>query len=161
MKIIVLGVGNIILSDEGVGVRAVEELERRFAFPDYVELIDGGTSGMETMGSLSNADHVLILDAVNTGAAPATVVKLSGAEVPKFFSLKMSPHQVSLSDVLATLEFAGEAPRDVTVLGVVPVSLDNSLDLTPEVAAKLPQLVEMALEELRSWGVTLEELPGT
>lgn len=153
MKIIVLGVGNIILSDEGVGVRAVEELERRFAFPDYVELIDGGTSGMETMGSLANADHVLILDAVNTGAAPATLVRLSGAEVPKFFSLKMSPHQVSLSDVLATLEFAGEPPRDVTVLGVVPVSLDNSLDLTPAVAAQLPKLVEMALAELRAWGV--------
>lgn len=153
MKIILLGVGNIILSDEGVGVRAVEEIERRYRLPDYVELIDGGTSGMEVMGNLSHAEHVLILDAVRTGAAPATVVKLTGAEVPKFFSMKMSPHQVSLSDVLATLEFAGESPGSVTVIGVVPVSLDNSLDLTPQVAAKLPQLVEMALEELRGWGV--------
>lgn len=160
MKIIVLGVGNLILSDEGVGVRAVEELERRFSFPEYVELIDGGTSGMEVMGNLSHADHVLILDAVKTGAPPATLVRLSGDEVPKFFSLKMSPHQVSLSDVLATLEFAGESPGSVTVLGVVPVSLDNSLELTPRVAAKLPQLVAMAVEELRSWGVALEEIPG-
>ncbi len=160
MRIVLLGVGNIILSDEGVGVRAVEEIERRYRLPDTVELIDGGTSGMEVMGNLSHADHVLILDAVRTGAAPATVVKLTGAEVPKFFSMKMSPHQVSLSDVLATLEFAGESPGSVTVIGVVPVSLDNSLDLTPEVAAKLPQVVEMALEELRSWGVTLEEIPG-
>ncbi|MBS4095905.1 MAG: HyaD/HybD family hydrogenase maturation endopeptidase [Sulfuricella sp.] len=157
MKIIVLGVGNIILSDEGVGVRAVEEIERRYRFPDYVELIDGGTSGMEVMGNLSHADHVLILDAVNTGAAPGTVVKLSGAEVPKFFSMKMSPHQVTLSDVLATLEFAGESPGSVTVIGVVPVSLDNSLDLTPQVAACLPQLVALALDELRTWGVTVEE----
>lgn len=160
MKIIVLGVGNLILSDEGVGVRAVEEIERRYRLPDTVELIDGGTSGMEVMGSLSHADHVLILDAVKTGAPPGTVVKLSGAEVPKFFSLKMSPHQVSLSDVLATLEFAGESPGSVTVIGVVPVSLDNSLDLTPQVAAKLPQLIEMAIAELRSWGVVLEEIPG-
>jgi hydrogenase maturation protease len=157
MKIVVLGVGNLLLSDEAVGVRAVEEIERRYHLPEHVELIDGGTSGMEVMGSLAHADQVLILDAVKSGAAPATLVKLVGAEVPKFFSLKMSPHQVSLADVLATLEFAGESPKNVTVLGVEPVSLEYALGLTPAVAERLPQLVETAIGELRGWGVAVEE----
>lgn len=161
MKIVVLGVGNILLSDEGVGVRAVEEIERRYRLPDSVELIDGGTSGMEVMGSLAHADHVLILDAVKSGSAPASLVRLSGAEVPKFFSLKMSPHQVSLADVLATLEFAGESPKNVTVLGVEPESLEYNLGLTPAVAARLPQLVDMAVAELRGWDVAVEEIQGS
>lgn len=157
MKIVVLGVGNLLLSDEAIGVRAVEEIERRYRLPEHVEVIDGGTSGMEVMGSLAHADQVLILDAVKSGAAPASLVKLSGAEVPKFFSLKMSPHQVSLADVLATLEFAGESPKNVTVLGVEPVSLEYNLGLTPAVAERLPQLVETAIGELRGWGVAVEE----
>lgn len=161
MKIVVLGVGNLLLSDEAVGVRAVEEIERRYRLPEHVEVIDGGTSGMEVMGSLAHADQVLILDAVKSGAAPASLVKLSGSEVPKFFSLKMSPHQVSLADVLATLEFAGESPKNVTVLGVEPVSLEYALGLTPAVAERLPQLVAMALDELRGWGVAVEEIQGS
>lgn len=161
MKIVVLGVGNLLLSDEGIGVRAVEEIERRYRLPEHVELIDGGTSGMEVMGSLAHADQVLILDAVKSGKPPATLVKLAGAEVPKFFSLKMSPHQVTLADVLATLEFAGESPANVTVLGIEPVSLEYDITLTPAVAERLPQLVEMAIAELRGWGVAVEEIQGS
>ena len=103
MRIVVLGVGNILLSDEGVGVRTVQKLEEDYLIPDGVEVIDGGTTGMEMLDDLGHADHLIIVDAMRSGKPPATITRLAGAEVPVFFRTKLSPHQVGLSDVLATL----------------------------------------------------------
>src|SRR5574340_711188 len=123
MRIVVLGVGNILLSDEGVGVRAVESLKRDYRLPPEVEVIDGGTSAMEMLDDLAHADHLVIVDAVRSGKPPATLVRIAGDDVPVFFKTKLSPHQIGLSDVLATLALTGEAPGGVTVIGVEPVSL--------------------------------------
>ena len=156
MKIIVLGVGNILLSDEGIGVRAVECLSRDYRLPSGVEVIDGGTTGMEMLEDLAHADHIVIVDAVRAGQAPASIVRLAGEQVPVFFRTKLSPHQIGLSDVLATLELTGEQPGGVTVIGVEPVSLETSMALSPEVEALLPQVVEMVVAELRGLGLAVE-----
>ena len=96
MRAVVLGVGNIILTDEGAGVRAVEALERGWKLPENVLAIDGGTSGMEMIEELSNLDFLIVLDVVKTGAAPGTVVRIAGEEIPVFFRKKLSPHQIAL-----------------------------------------------------------------
>lgn len=160
MKIIVLGVGNTLLSDEGIGVRAVECLSRDYHLPPGVEVIDGGTTGMEMLEDLAHADHIVIVDAVRAGQPPASIVRLAGEQVPVFFRTKLSPHQIGLSDVLATLELTGEQPGGVTVIGVEPVSLATSMALSSEVEALLPRLVEMVAAELRGLGlaVTRNEL---
>jgi len=156
MRIVVLGVGNILLSDEGIGVRAIEKLQHDFDLPPEVVVIDGGTTGMEMLEDLSKADHIIILDAIRGGKAPASIIKLVGDQVPVFFKTKLSPHQIGLSDVLATLAFIGEQPGGVTVIGVEPVSLETGMTLTPQVEACLPVLMEMVIEVLRELGVAVK-----
>jgi hydrogenase maturation protease len=156
MRIVVLGVGNILLSDEGIGVRAIEMLQRDFQLPPEVVVIDGGTTGMEMLEDLSNADHIIIIDAVRSGKAPATVVRLADEQVPQFFRTKLSPHQIGLADVLATLALMGQQPGGVTVIGVEPVSLQTSLSLSPQVEARLPELMDLLVTELHELGVAVK-----
>lgn len=155
LRTVVLGIGNIILSDEGVGVRAAEALQAAFELPADVEVIDGGTAGMELLGPLAGIDLLLVLDAIKAGREPGTVVTLVGAEVPVLFRSKLSPHQIGISDVLAGLEFSGEAPRDLVLIGCEPDSLELGLELTPAVAAQVPEMVRLAVAELARRGVLL------
>jgi hydrogenase maturation protease len=153
MRVLVLGVGNVLLTDEGVGPHTITELTRRYEFPPEVRLIDGGTSAMELLDDMARNDLLLIVDAVRTGAPPGTLVKLEGEQVPKFFTTKLSPHQVGLSDVLATLMLTGESPKETVIVGVVPDSLKLAMELSPTVAPVVPQVIETVLGELRRIGV--------
>jgi hydrogenase maturation protease len=153
MRFIVLGVGNILLSDDGIGVWTINKLQHEFALPPEVVVIDGGTTGMEMLEDLSNADHLIIIDAVRSGNAPGAIVRLSGEQVPVFFRTKLSPHQIGLSDVLATLELTGEQPGGITVIGIEPVSMETAMSLSPQVEARLPLLMDLVVMELRELGV--------
>lgn len=157
MGVVVLGIGNILLSDEGVGVRVVEQLERNFVLPATVNVIDGGTCGMEMLEQLENLDALIVVDCVRHGQPPATPVLLKGDVVPVFFKTKLSPHQVGLSDVLASLEFTGKAPQYTAIVGIQPVSMELGLDLTPQVAARVPELVATTVAELRGLGCDVRE----
>lgn len=145
---LVLGLGNILLSDEGVGVRAVEALVEQVPLPPDVEVLDGGTSGMDLLDQIAGRARLIVVDAVRTGRPPASVVRLAGDEVPAFFSAKLSPHQLGLSDVLAVLRLMDAAPAEITVIGVEPVSLDLGLDLSPAVAASLAEVLALLRTEL-------------
>lgn len=158
MRAVVLGIGNTILTDEAAGVRAVEALERGWKLPDNVMAIDGGTSGMEMIEDLSNLDLLIVLDVVKTGAAPGTVVKIEGDEIPVFFRSKLSPHQIALPDVLASLELLDTMPKEIVVLGVEFISLELGMEMTPTVAEKVPVLAAMAAAELAARGYALEPL---
>jgi len=155
VRTVILGIGNTILSDEGVGVHAAEALQRRFTIPEGVEVIDGGTAGMELLDPLTGVDLLLVLDAVKAKRAPGELVVLAGKEVPVFFRAKLSPHQVSICDVLASLEFAGNPPKDIVLVGVEPESFELGMELTPTVAASLPGMVERATAELAQRGIHL------
>ncbi len=159
MRAVVLGIGNTILSDEAAGVRAVELLEQAYQVPANVQVIDGGTSGMEMMEDLSNLDFLIVIDVVKTGAAPGTVVRIAGDEIPVFFRHKLSPHQIGLPDVLASLELLDSMPKEIVVLGVEPVSLELGMEMTATVAEKVPLLVDKAVAELLARGYLLEALP--
>lgn len=150
--VLVLGMGNLLLEDEGLGVRALEILQQRYEIPPEVELLDGGTTGMGLLDDISGRKHLIVLDAVQTGDPPGTLVRLAGDDVPVYFSMRISPHQLGLSDVLATLELSGEKPAEVVVLGLVPQSLEMSLELSELIRGKLDGLVQAALEELAGLG---------
>ena len=158
MRAVVLGIGNTILTDEAAGVRAVELLEQRYQIPEDVLVIDGGTSGMEMIEDLSDLDFLIVIDVVKTGAAPGTVVKIAGDEIPVFFRRKLSPHQIALPDVLASLELLDSMPKEIVVLGVEPISLELGMEMTPTIAEQVPVLVEMAVAELRARGYQLNAL---
>ena len=158
--VLLLGMGNILLEDEGLGIRALELLEQKYEIPPQVELMDGGTTGMGLLDDISGRQHLLVLDAVQTGEAPGTLVKLAGDEVPVYFEMRISPHQMGLSDVLATLELSGEKPADVTVLGMVPQSLEMCLELSELISERLDSLVDAAVKELDSLGYPLRSKPS-
>ena len=142
MRAVVLGVGNILLSDEGIGVHAVRALEARYELPPEAAAIDGGTSAMDCLDQLASADLLLIADCVRGGREPGTLVRLGDGELHAFFKTKISPHQVGLSDVLAALNFHGLAPARTVLIGAEPKSFALGLEPTPELAAKLPAIVE-------------------
>ena len=150
--VLVLGMGNILLEDEGLGVRALERLQRDYEFPTEVELLDGGTTGMGLLDDIAGREHLIVLDAVQNGEAPGTLVILRQDEVPAYFGLRVTPHQLGLSDVLATLELTGDRPAGVTVLGLVPASLEMSLELSEPIQGRLEELVEAAVRELETLG---------
>ncbi|MGE5516944.1 MAG: HyaD/HybD family hydrogenase maturation endopeptidase [Bacteroidota bacterium] len=156
MRVVVLGVGNILMSDEGVGVHAVEALTSQYSIPDEVEVIDGGTSGMDCLDRIADADLLLIADCMRSkDKAPGTITRLADDEINAWFKTRISPHQVGLSDVLAACCFHGISPKKVVLVGVQPASFETCMDLTPTVAAVLPQVIDRLVEEVAAMGIRL------
>ena len=154
MNVLVLGIGNILLSDEGAGVRAVEELRNRYDCPDTVEIVDGGTVGFELLPYFEDRSHILILDAVNTGNKPGTIVRID--DPPAFLQRKISPHQIGLADVLGLALITDSMPQNITLFGIEPKELSTGLDLSTEVARNLSQLVDMVVAELKAIGIKVQ-----
>lgn len=155
MSILVLGVGNILLTDEGIGVRVIEALEQRYALPEGVEVLDGGTAGMELLDTMANRTHLIIVDAVvSRKSEPGALLILRDDEVPTLFNNKISPHQLGLSDVLSALRFTDEFPGSITLVGIIPESLEPHIGLTPVVQASLEPALAAVLSALQSAGVT-------
>ncbi len=153
MNILVLGIGNLLLGDEGAGVRVVEALDRRFILSPPVEILDGGTSGMALMETMAGRDSLIVADAVHTGAAPGSVTVLRDREVPALFSRKISPHQLGLSDVLTALRLTDEFPGQLTLVGIEPQSLAPGIGLTPAVTAAIEPALAQILALLALAGV--------
>ncbi len=160
MRAVVLGVGNLILADEGVGVRVAESFERAYLPPAGVTVIDAGTASMEMLEDLSHLDFLLVVDAIAAGKAPGELVRLAGDEVPVFFRRNLSPHGIGLSDVLASLEFLGAEPKETVIIGVQPLSMELSTELTPTVAARVPELVAQVIAELSQRGLAPQPRPA-
>ncbi|MCP3849197.1 MAG: HyaD/HybD family hydrogenase maturation endopeptidase [Gammaproteobacteria bacterium] len=156
-NILVIGMGNVLMQDEGVGVRAVEELENRYYIPEGVTVVDGGTTGMELFNPIRACDQLIVADAVNTGASYGSLVRIANEEIPQFFQTKLSNHQLGLSDLLALLALKGETPEYVAVIGMVPHSLETRLGLTDEAKKGLNGMVAMLVKELTDLGVTLKK----
>lgn len=161
MDILVLGIGNVLLTDEGIGVRALKELERKFSFPANVELLDGGTAGIELLRHIRNRDYLIILDAMKCGQKPGTVVRVEGDDVPAAFRTRISPHQLGLSDLLAAAMLTDELPKNLVLFGVEPESIDIGLELTETVEANLEKLLDAVTDELRATGSTLVPVETT
>lgn len=151
-KVVVLGVGNLLMTDEGLGVHAVNALEAGYDFPPGVACVDGGTSTQELLGDLEHLDHLLIIDAVNAAKPPASIIRLEDAEVPAAFTTKLSPHQVGIADLLAMLKFKGCEPKHVVLFGVEPAVLELNMELSPQVAAVLPEVLRQVVAELTKLG---------
>ena len=155
-KILLIGLGSVLMQDEGIGVRVVELIESRYEIPDTLEIMDGGTTAMDLLEPMRNRQQVIIVDAINTGAAPGTRIRIENQDIPQFFQTKISNHQLALSDLLATLRLTEQSPGNVVVLGLVPYHLENKLLLSSESENKLEEMIEMTLEELSRHGIKLE-----
>jgi hydrogenase maturation protease len=154
-RVLILGLGNILLQDEGLGVRTVEMLTTGYRLPPEVQTLDGGVMGLDLLPYFDGVTDLLILDAVQAGQSAGTLLRLEGDAIPAALSAKMSMHQVSLQELLALASFQGILPTHVVLLGLEPASLDWGLGLTPVVASRLDLLVAAAVSELQSWGLSL------
>lgn len=153
-EITILGVGNILLSDEGVGVRVVEYLDQRYSFPDNVRLVDGGVLGVRLMGIIGTTDFLIVVDAVCNRGAPGALYRLSDEQVPRRVLAKQSMHQLDLPEVLALCTAIDKNPR-VVVVGVEPEDITTmDVALTPTIAARVPDLAAMVLAELDALNIS-------
>ncbi len=159
-RVLVLGAGNLLLSDDGLGVHAIRRLRELAALPEEVQVLDGGTLGLDLLYHLEGVARLLIVDAVKAGRPPGTLARLSGDEVPAYFSRKISPHQIGLPDLLLAARLRDLYPQEVVVLGLEPASLAVGLELSPEVASQLDPLVSQVLQELARWGLDVRRRAG-
>jgi len=147
---VVIGVGNTILSDEGVGVHAARLLQSDPRVPAGVTILDGGTIGLELIPYASDASRVLLLDAMNSGKAPGTLARMTGRDLLGTTG-GWSAHQLGVADLIAALFLVSTLPQEIVVLGVQPANTDWGTSLSPEVEAALVPLVDAALVQLQIW----------
>lgn len=159
-RILVLGVGNILYTDEGFGVRVVEELEQRYEFSSNVELMDGGTLGTKLMGPIMEADALVIVDIVLNDGKPGDIHRLLGSDLSKSLAFKNSMHQTDLLDVLANCKLVGQCPEpdQVVLVGVEPEDYETmSTELSQALEGRLPEVLETVLKEIKAVGGSCRE----
>jgi hydrogenase maturation protease len=149
---LVLGVGNTLMGDEGVGVHVIERLLAGYKIPNEVQVLDGGVLGMDLLYYLEGIENLLLIDAVEAHKEPGTIIRLEGDEVPAFLSMKISPHQVGVPDMLAVAKIKGVYPKRIVLWGIQPQILDMGLEMSPLIESKVDTLVNNAVDQLKVWG---------
>jgi len=150
--IMVLGVGNILFTDEGLGIRAIEKLMDRYEFPENVSIQDGGVLGINLLGIISEADYLIVVDAIKNGGNPGTLYRLEGDEIPKRILAKNSLHQVDLLEALTLCQILDKVPETV-ILGIEPKDIKTTgIELTAPIQERIESLIDMVLRELDGLG---------
>jgi len=150
--VLVLGLGNVVCTDDGAGIAAIHKLIREYELPEGVLALDGGTLGLSLLPLVDSADQVILVDAVNADGPAGTLVRIEGDEVAPAVYERLSPHQIGVADLLAGASLLDKYPERVLILGVVPESIELGLERTPAVDAAIPELVQRVVEELAALG---------
>ena len=153
MKIAVVGVGNILLKDEGIGVKVVKELENKFSFPADITLIDGGTAGHHLVNMVVDFDVIIVVDAVQGGESPGTIYRFTMDQIPFEVTTHLSVHQVGVQEALRQVKLLGKQQK-VVFIGVEPQDISPwGMELSPVIEEKTPKLITLVLEELEKCGI--------
>lgn len=151
-KILVLGIGNLLLRDEGVGIQVVNELITRYQFSENVDLVDGGTLGSRLIGVMSDCEVLIVVDAVKNGGPPGTLYRLEGEDLSLNSPTKHSLHEASFLETLLQCRFLGYEFKTV-IIGIEPEDISPwSDELTPPVQSRVPELVRAVLAEINRAG---------
>ncbi len=151
-RCIVLGLGNTLNRDEGLGVHALHRLEEQLGEVQGVELLDGGVLGLNLLMLVEDCRWLLILDAVNAGKAPGTLIELAKEQIPLFAGVRMSEHQITFQEVLGLASIRGHLPEYLHLIGIQPADLSIGVELSPVVASAMPSVVAQAVAVLSRWG---------
>jgi hydrogenase maturation protease len=149
---VVLGAGNPLMGDDGLGIEVLEAITTKWLEAPDMRFLDGGIWGMRLLPHIEEADRLLVIDAMRTGATPGTLVRLEREEIPRHLRTKISPHQIDLSEVFAVAELRGTFPREAVVLGIEPAEIDTYLEISREVIVSVPSLITAVEEQLEAWG---------
>jgi hydrogenase maturation protease len=150
MGTLVLGLGNLVHADDGVGVHAIHRLQGDSHVPAGVVMMDGGTQGLSLVPHISGFQRLLVIDAVDTGQQPGTLIRLEGNALEKLPG-KASVHQLGFADLMVALKLLRQSPEEIVVIGVQPQSTDWSVELTAPVRQSLDELLAVVIAQLRSW----------
>jgi len=151
-RTVVIGLGNPLMGDDGLGLTALARLRAEWNLPSDVELIDGGTCGMNLLPIIEDAERVLLIDAIEAGAAPGTEIVIARERLPRYLSTKLSSHQVDLRDVLALAELRGTLPQETAAVGLQPACVEMSDKLSDPLCGRINDLVTRVVGVLESWG---------
>lgn len=155
--VMILGVGCILYSDEGFGIRVVEELQRRYTFPENVSVVDGGVLGLNLLGVMSEADQLIVVDAIRNHGKPGDLYRLEGEAIPARARAKNSLHQVDFLEALTMCQALDKVPETV-IVGVEPRDIDTmSIELTDATHCRVEPMIEMVLAELTRLGVPYQQ----
>lgn len=150
-RITILGIGNSIFSDEGVGVHVLPLLEEMFRDDAGVEIIEGSTDGMKLLGPVEDTDHLIVIDAINAGKQGGTIISLEGDEIPAYFGIKMSIHQLGFQEVLFAAKLRERYPKNIVMLGMQPSCLELGVQLSAVNQSKLTDLAEAIRHQVMLW----------
>lgn len=150
--LLVLGLGNVLLEDDGVGAAAVALLLEQYAPPEGVRVLDGGTLGLWLLPYLEDAEIVILVDAIKADGPPGSAVRLEGTDVAPAVATRLSPHQIGVADLLDGARWLDRYPDRLVLLGIVPESMELAVGLSPRVRAALPDLVDRIVDETRTMG---------
>ncbi|HTA42055.1 MAG TPA: HyaD/HybD family hydrogenase maturation endopeptidase [Bryobacteraceae bacterium] len=153
MSTLVLGLGNLVHSDDGAGVHAIHRLQKDERVPADVVLIDGGTQGLSLLPHISGFRRMLVIDAIDAGEAPGTLLRVEGRALENMPG-KPSVHQLGFADLMVTMKLLGDVPEEIVVLGVQPESTEWSVELSASVAKTMDSLIDAAIMQLHSWQLT-------
>jgi hydrogenase maturation protease len=148
---VVMGLGNLLNKDEGLGVQALKLLDAQLGKQSDFELLDGGVLGLNLLMIVEECSHLLILDAVNVGKPAGTVVELRKDEIPLYAGIKLSQHQITFQEVLGLANIRGYLPEHLHLVGIQPEDISIGLDLSPTIELALPEVVSKALIVLENW----------
>jgi hydrogenase maturation protease len=155
--IMVLGIGCILFRDEGFGVRVVQKLQAQYDFPDHVSLIDGGVLGVNLLGVMSEADYLIVVDAIRHKGAPGDVYRLEKSQIPDRIRAKNSLHQIDFLEALTLCQALDKVPETV-IVGIEPEDIDTlSIELSPVVLRQVEPVMAMVLSELERLGVCCQK----
>ncbi len=147
----IIGIGNTLFTDEGVGVHLLEYLRKVLPESENLEIIEGATDGIKLLQPVEESDYLIFLDAINAGKEPGTVIVLKDDEVPRYFGVKMSVHQMGLQDIVNAAYLRDSLPEEMYLIGIQPESLEVGFEVTECVAKKIPELVELVVNQVEIW----------
>lgn len=152
--IMILGIGNLLFTDEGFGIRVLQKLLEGWEFPENISLVDGGVLGLNLLGIISEADHLIVLDAIRNRGKPGDLYRLEGNAVPERVRAKNSLHQVDFLEALTLCRALDRSIPETVILGVEPQDIETlSIKLTPVTADRIEPVLDMVFNELRRLNV--------
>lgn len=155
--VMILGIGCLLFSDEGFGVRVVQKIQEQYELPENVSIIDGGVLGLNLLGVISEADQLIVVDAIRNKGRPGDLYRLEREAIPERIRAKNSLHQVDFLEALTLCQALDKVP-EVVLLGVEPQDIETlSIDLTPITQNQLDNMVHMVLHELDRLNISYQK----
>ena len=150
-RITILGIGNTLYTDEGLGVHALAALEETYGTDRQVQLIDGSTDGMSLLGPVEDTDYLIVIDAINAGKEGGHIIELHGDDIPAYYGIKMSIHQLGFQEVLLASKLRERYPKNIVMIGMQPTSLELGIGLSETNEAQLPEMFKLVEQQVNKW----------